>query len=149
MPRASPGRSHAILEGFDAAVLANFGLSRDRMTLASSDLMLGQVHINSSWSVILLVWLLTKPRYSRTIEGNDCAAGTKQARMTTYLLRFQEPVMRLSAGQPCPLKKSTAHLAHEQFAIVAGTKTVTEVRPESADEDPRKHSYFAMQQKGT
>lgn len=68
--------------------------------------------------------------------------------MTAFLLRFQQPVLQRAEGQP-GLHEETVADTVKQFAIVAGTKTVTEVRQEAADEDPRRRFYRALQQQRT
>lgn len=94
---------------------------------------------------IIVTLLLAKggcPReslWTATVEGID---------VTAFLLRFREPVMRLRASQECPHDESIAVLVHGQSAISAGTKTVTEIRQEAADNDPCKRSFRALHQEG-
>ena len=70
------------------------------------------------------------------------AVGTQETSMVTFLLRYQVPVSltQFDFG----ITHDTTN-GRQQATVMAGTKTVTEVRGEGADADPTSQFYHAIQ----
>jgi len=62
--------------------------------------------------------------------------------MVAYLLRFQEPCND-TRSMPSDDKSTDGDLSRWR-EIVCGTKTMTEIRRESPDNDPRTEGYLAV-----
>ncbi len=65
--------------------------------------------------------------------------------MKTFLLLFQEEVAPQNSPDGSGQPMTTSAVADQHLSkIVAGTKTITEVRQETIDSDPRTASFLAL-----